>query len=51
LGLTRDAYGIIYQRLPHKEVIYLELGQGLLEILLIPCDDGHVSTSLRKKKS
>jgi hypothetical protein len=32
-----------------KEVKYLKLRQRLLEILFVPCDDGHVSTSLREE--
>ena len=31
-----------------EEVKYLKLRERLFEILLVPCDDRHVSTSLRE---
>jgi hypothetical protein len=31
-----------------EEVKYLKLRERLLEILFVPCDDRHVSTSLRE---
>jgi hypothetical protein len=34
-----------------EEVKYLKLRERLLEILFVPCDDRHVSTSLRKNDS
>ena len=34
-----------------EEVEYLKLCERLLEILFVPCDDGHVSTPLREKNS
>jgi hypothetical protein len=32
-----------------EEVKYLKLRERLSEILFVPCDDRHVSTSLREK--
>jgi hypothetical protein len=34
-----------------EEVKYLKPRERLLEILFVPCDDRHVSTSLREKNS
>jgi hypothetical protein len=34
-----------------EEVKYLKLRERLFEILFVPCDDRHVSTSLREKNS
>ena len=34
-----------------EEAKYLKLRERLLEILFVPCDDRHVSTSFREKNS
>jgi hypothetical protein len=42
-----------YKRQTHvpEEVKYLKLRERLFEILFVPCDDRHVSTSLRENDS